>query len=233
MVSYQYSYMIGCIALVIVWAILYKFRKDTRKEMLLISGIFGIAGLFVDPVYFKDWWHPLTITNTMPGIESFIFGFTVGGIASIIYEEVFLKRVKVRKARKKEEIKKDERLFIICFLLAALFFGFFYLLGFNSFYASFPAFFIPIFIIWFKRRDLILDSLFSAVLLTIISFIFYIIPEMITPGWIASAWNFNTISGITILKIPIEDLIWFFLTGLYIGPLYEYWRGGRVVKNSR
>jgi hypothetical protein len=70
----------------------------------------------------------------------------------------------------------------------------------------------------------------------ITSFVFYLVPELIFPGWIENSWNFNMISGLTILRVPFEDLIWFFLAGLFIGPLYEYWQEGRLInlkKQSR
>jgi hypothetical protein len=47
--------------------------------MLIMSLLFGIAGLLVEPVYAHDWWHPLNLTNTSVGIEDFLFGFVVGG----------------------------------------------------------------------------------------------------------------------------------------------------------
>lgn len=230
--NYQYSYFIGTLVLLIIWLNLFLLRKDVRKEMLVISLISGFAGLIVDPVYSSDWWRPPTITNTMPGVESFIFGFSVAGVASIIYEEVFRKKVKIKKKSKKQEAKENINYFFISLLLAALFFGGFFILKINSFYSSLPAFLIPLSIIWFKRKDLILDSLISGFLLMIASFLFYIIPELITPGWIASAWNFGVLSKITILKVPLEDLIWFFLAGMYIGPLYEYWKKGKLEKQK-
>ena len=222
--DYQYSYLIGTLVLIIIWLILFFLRKDVRKEMLILSLVAGFAGLIVDPVYSSDWWRPLTLTNTMPGIESFIFGFGVVGIGAVIYEEAFNKKLKTKK-----QFNIINYLFI-AILTLILFFGCFFILKINSFYSSIPAFLIPLAVIFVKRRDLILDSLYSGILLTMLSIIFYAVPELITPGWITASWNFGIISKISILKIPLEDLIWFFLVGLYAGPLYEYLRGGKLVK---
>jgi len=224
--NYQYSYLIGTLVLLIPWIFLFFWRRGSRKEMAIISILFGIAGLFVDPIYSMDWWKPLTLTNTLPGVESFLFGFSVGGIASVVYSDFFNKKLIIRK---KNNNKKNLNFLVIAVLLAGLFFGSYFILKLNSFYSSFPAFLIPLIVIFIRRKDLILDSLFSGISLMIISFLFYVIPEMITPGWIESTWNFNMISGITIFKVPIEDLIWFFIAGLLIGPLYEYWQEGRLI----
>jgi hypothetical protein len=233
MVNYQYAYLIGDIILLIVWLILFYWRKDTRKEILIISFIFGIIGLLVDPVYAIDWWKVSTITNTMPGIESFLFGFATAGIASIIYSELSSKRLKIKRAQKREDKRKNINFLLLLLLGVLLFYGSFFLLHLNSLQSSLPTLLIPTLIIWIKRRDLIINSLTSGFLLMIISFTFYHVPEIIFPGWLGIVWNFNMLSGITIFKVVIEDLIWFFLSGMLIGPLYEYWQEAKLINKRK
>jgi len=228
--EYQLGYLIGDLALLTIWLILFLWRRDVRKEMLIISLIFGLVGLIVDPIYSADWWFPKTIGNMMPGIESFLFGFSTAGVASVIYEEIFRKKLKIKKTTEKKEARKNWRILKLGVLGLFLFFFSFFVLNLNSFYASFPAILIPSLIIWIKRKDLILNSLISGFLIMMASLVFYIVPELIYPGWIAHTWNFEMLSGITILKVPLEDLIWFFLAGLIIGPFYEYWQEGKLIK---
>jgi len=233
MIGYQYSYLIGDLVLLIVWFILFFWRKDVRKEMLALSIIFGVLGLFVQFVYINDWWHPPTITNTKIGFEDFLLGFVTAGIASVIYEEIFKKRVRIIKySKKKEEINNFN---FILFLLVGviLFFGSFYLFKISSVHASIIAIGVPVFVIWLKRNDLIIDSLVSGLLLMIVSILAFVIPEIITPGIVKNYWFLDNLSGIIIFKAPLEDLIWFFLIGCYIGPLYEFWKKGRLVKNEK
>jgi|WetSurMetagenome_2_1015567.scaffolds.fasta_scaffold22248_4 hypothetical protein len=230
--SYQYAYLIGCLILFLVWLALFLFRRDVRREMILISLAFGVAGLFVDPIYSSDWWFPKTLTNTMPGIEDFIFGFAVAGIASVLYLELFSKKLRINKISSGKKTKENINYVFLMTLVALLFFGSFFLLKLNSFWASFPAFLIPTLIIWIKRKDLIKFSIISGLLLPIVSFIFYIIPEMLFPGWISNSWNFEMLSGFTLFSVPIEELIWYFLAGCFIGPLYEYWKDEKLVNKK-
>jgi hypothetical protein len=232
MINYLYSYLIGNLALIAIWLALFFWRKDVRKPMLIVSFISGIIGLIVDPIYFSDWWSPQTITGTMPGIESFLLGFATAGIATVAYIELFSKKLRNRKGKQKKELEKNLNFITIITLSLALLLISHFILGWNTFYASFPALLIPLAIIYIKRKDLIIESLISGIILAILSLIFYIIPEVITPGWITSAWNFNTISGIKFLKVPIEDIIWFFMVGLLIGPLYEYWKDKKLVNKK-
>jgi hypothetical protein len=112
-----------------------------------------------------------------------------------------------------------------------MFFIFFYLFKINSFYSSIIIFVFPTLYIWMKRKDLIFDSLASGFFLMLISFLAFIIPELLTPGWVESAWYLENLSGIIILTAPLEDIIWFFLAGAFIGPLYEFSEEGKFTKN--
>lgn len=226
--DYTYSYLMGDGTLLVLWLILFFLRKDMQREMVHISFLFGIIGLIVDPVYAIDWWKAVTITGTMPGIESFIFGFVTAGVASVIYSGSFNKKVRIKKIK-----KLNLNLISLLLLGVVLFFISVFLLKLNSFQASFPALLIPAGIIWIKRKDLILNSIISGVFLTLISFVSYLIPEHFYPGSLNVIWNFEILSGIKIFGVVIEDLIWFFMTGLFIGPLYEYWQEGKLIKNIK
>jgi len=91
--------------------------------------------------------------------------------------------------------------------------------------------FFPLMIfIYFKRPDLIADSIISGVIMVLLGFVWFWVPEFFTPGWVENYWYLDKISGIRILKAPLEDLIWVFMAGAYIAPLYEFWRRGKLVK---
>ncbi len=195
-----------------------------------MSILFGIIGLFVEPVYINDWWKPLTITNTAIGIEDFLFGFSLGGISAVIYETFSKQRVKIKKTNKKQKKNRNINFLIIMAIAAFLFLGGFYLFKLNTFYSTLLAFIIPTLIIWVKRRDLIVNSLVSGVMTLILAIIIYSIIGYFTPGWIDEFLFFENIPRIIFLNMPLDDIIWFFLAGLWIGPLYEYWKEAKLIK---
>ena len=180
----------------------------------------------MEHVYTIDWWRPATITGTRMGIEDFLFGFWVGGISSVIYEEIFKKKVYTRKPKKGRPLLFG---LLFSFGLAFLFFGSFYLLKLSSFESSIVAFAPLTLLIWTIRRDLILDSLATGFFMVVAGLFWFWIPEYFTPGWVSNHWLFENLSGVVILNAPLEDLIWVFLAGAYIGPLYEFWKGSRLV----
>jgi len=76
---YQYTYLSMGLVFAVIWIALFLWRRDTRKEMLIMSSIFGLAGPVADILYTQDWWAPQTITNTAIGFEAVLVGFMIGG----------------------------------------------------------------------------------------------------------------------------------------------------------
>lgn len=216
----------------VVWLGLFIWRKNIRKEMIIMSSIFAFAGPMADILYTQDWWKPLTLTGTRIGVESFLVGFMIGGISSVIYEEIFKKRLKIRKFSKIKKERANLRFLFILIISALLFFGSFYLLQFSSLTATIISLFIPTIFIWIKRKDLILDSLVTGLLLVVVASLVYTILEFLTPGWIQSFWYFKDIPSVVLFNLPLNDIIWYFLAGLFIGPLYEYWQEGRLINKK-
>ena len=222
----KFFYLIWTAMLLIFWIILFIFRIDLKKEMLFMSIVGGIAGVIMEFFYTQDWWRPITVTGTLIGIEDFFQGFFVGGIAAIIYEGIYKKKIRA---------KKNNRLFlhaVVMLLVANLLFLFsFYFLNLNSAYSSLIGMGFPIIYIWIKRRDLIKPSLVTGLLMTFIGAIIYSILFLILPNYFQRFWFLpNTWYSYLILGIPLAEYMWFFLVGVFMGPLYEFWQEGRLVK---
>jgi hypothetical protein len=52
--------------------------------MLILSVFFGLGGPISELAYIPDWWAPITFTGHIIGLEDFIFGFALAGIATSI-----------------------------------------------------------------------------------------------------------------------------------------------------
>ncbi len=226
----QYLYLLASLFLFIVWLVLFIWRKDVRKQMLLMSFLFAFAGLIVELAYIKDWWKPLTITNTPIGVEDFIFGFAFGGVASVVYEELFKQRIRKRKETEKTKATKTIHFALFASLLPLIFYTCVYALKLNTFISTILGFGIPTLIIYVKRRDLILDSLASGLIMLILSFIVYSVLEFLSPGWVYSFWFFQNVPPVIILNVPIDDVVWYVMAGAFIAPLYEFWWEAKLVK---
>lgn len=225
--SYQYAYLIGNIAILFpIWLILFFYRKDLRNDILLMSIVLGICGPLSELWYLQDYWNPQTFTGTRIGIEDFLFGFFIGGIASVIYKELFNKHIS------KQKNKNHHLRFIFAFIAIAIFIFniLFYIFGINSIYASMVVFLSMASLMYYFRRDLFIDGLASGIFLAMIMFLAYLIFLLIFPEAIHKWWFLHNISGVLILGIPIEELFWAFSLGLVAGPAYEFFIGLRILK---
>ncbi|MFH0755430.1 MAG: lycopene cyclase domain-containing protein [bacterium] len=216
-------YLVSLIPVCLIWVVLFIAGKYTRREMLIMSVIIGLISLVSSYYWWTiDWWQPQTITNTKIGIEYFILGFTAGGIMTSIYEIIFFKKyIKV-----KRKIKMPN--FLTILLVLASITAWLILEKVTSFYASTISMILVSVIIFYFRKDLLINGLWSGLLMLIISLFFYYTIIFLSPEWINQTYLFKTLSGVKITGIPIEELIFWFLAGLVWGPLYEYWHSEQI-----
>jgi hypothetical protein len=229
LIPLRYVYLIGVTIPLVVWIFLYLYRRDLRKEMITLSIYFTVIGLFSEYLWWtKDWWRPQTITGTAIGFEDLILGFTSGGIAAVLYEELFKKRIYKYKSG---DHNLTTALIIICSYL--IFSLIFYIFKFNSFIATAITYIITGGILIFLRRDLVWDAFLTGFCFTVASMPIYLLLKCVSPDFIEKTWMWQNLSGIRFLEIPVEDLIWFFLAGFSISPLYLYWKNKKLRKISR
>jgi len=220
MLPYKYAYILGTLLICFpIWLLLFLRRKDLRKEILFTSLVGGFFGPVSQLIYTKDYWKPELFSNHTIGIEDFLFGFFIAGIAASIYEEVYGKRFAKRTQRNTNWHMNFISLVVVVF-------GTFFILtlstNVNSIYASMIAFLVGTSIIFFKRRDLAKDTLFSGLFLAIFGLITYTVLLALYPDLITRWWFMDNISGVFVLGIPIEEIMWGFTGGMFIGPFYEF-----------
>lgn len=222
----KYAYLIGALILFVPWLILYFYRKDLRGEMITMSILVAAMGLISNYFWWtEDWWRPLTITATRIGIEDLILGFSHGGVAAVLYEEIFKKRLYRYKG-----INHNLGALLIIIVLFSLTAYFFHLHKLSSFVAGTIATTVAAGILIIQRRDLFYDALLTRISLAIAAIPGFLILEFISPDFIEKTWLWRNLSGIRIAAVPLEDLIFYFLSGLFIAPFYLYWKGEKLRK---
>ena len=83
----QYAYLGSNVITLTFWFLLFWVRKDLRKMMLTMS-IMALPLAFFDLMFVPSYWNPVTLFHIPIGIEGFLFAFSVGGIASVLYAEL-------------------------------------------------------------------------------------------------------------------------------------------------
>lgn len=136
-----------------IWGLLYYHRKDLRHKMLFMS--FLIAAVSpVDTYFIPDYWNPVTVGQLfgLPiDIFTILFGFVLGGISSVLYEEI-VKKTFIRSKKRHHPYKVLIALGPLVLVLLQLF------TNINFMINVLVSTIVMIGIIIFVRHDLILDT---------------------------------------------------------------------------
>lgn len=203
----NYSYLIvGVIYLIIAISLLF-FHKLHLKLILFYGMMGGVAALFIEHFYLKDYWQPPTILGAgKVSIEDFIAGFALSIVAILLFPVLTNKHFKT----KKQPNRKNLIFFSICAIAAMLILNLW--LNFNSIFVSYLLFAgISIFFIN-KRYELLFVVLKSALLFTLlsviiyVSYLFFFSPNFWDKYWLLAdtGWSIS-IFGL----MPMTEILWF------------------------
>lgn len=211
-------YLLGSLFLLTIWFLIFISQKKLRREMLIASLIITPAAL--SEVFFvPGYWLPDTVGNPKLSIEDFIFTFAVGGIIAVVYELLM-------------KGKANHQRLCNCFG-GGLFPGFILSIGIiaiflvyaifkiNFMYAVYIGIVVNIVLMAITRPDLIKKILYSGLLFGLFYFLFFSAFAFFIPDFIMH-WNINNLSGLILLGVPVEEIIWAFGVGALLGPIYEY-----------
>ncbi len=216
-----YGYLVWDMVLALFWIFFYYAEKNLRKKIIWGSFLalpFGIGQLY----FYGNYWTPQTLFNLGAkygaDIESFVLMFLLGGLAAAAYEFVI----------KKYEFHHYEccKKVCVCYLsLTAALTAFIVLTrAFPSWNIIYPSILgclaggIFAFLVYPELR---LHIFLGGVIFMILYWATLVISELFLPGWIAATWKLSAISGITTLKVPLEEVLFGFAFGTLWAPLYE------------
>ncbi len=222
----QYIWLIWSLILIAIWFAIYAFigSKEQRKEMLTVSAWTSLLGL-TEPLFVPAYWLPPSLFNlaarTGFDIESLIFSFGIGGIAFVLYG-LFFKSREVPVAEHERHMRRH-RFHLWAILSApAIFVALFLTTNLNPIYTAVIAMLAGGLATWYCRPDLKMKMITSAFLFLALYFIYFLTLIAIAPGYVANVWDLQMISGILILGIPIEELLFAFAFGFIWSSIYEH-----------
>lgn len=217
----KYLYFFGTLIALLVFFIIFCPRKDLQIRMIRIGLLVGVIGVLFEVFFFQDYWNPplLFRFGKFGGIEDFLFGFATGGISTAIYAFLF---------RKRFHKKNSPHYWIIPTMVGIellSFFIFFYLCRFNSIYASAIGFLISAVTIVTIRKDLITESIVSAVVTALLLVLVESLLLVFAVGYLRQYYFLYGKMLLLFGYTPITELIWGLSFGAAIGPLYDFASG--------
>ncbi len=228
MFALKFGYAILVLVGMIFWTAIFLFRKDLRKSMCQIGILYGLLSLTTAHLWWTvDWWHPLTITGTQIGIEDFFTGFGAGGVMMAIYQVFFNKELTFDQP--KNSIQTRILFSVVILVSIHIMIRF---VGLTSFTAFTLVMILTLSYMWIKRRDLIMPSIWSGILTALCILPVYWITIITVPGWVMATYDFKFLSGKLLTGIPIEELIFWFVAGAFIGILSAFTCSGKFISHQ-
>ncbi len=235
----MYEYLIGCFILSAVWLVGFILRKDLRQPMVwsglayiiattfLAIGLKTLAVFNIGETIVPSFWNPKTLFNLALitggySIEDALFMFFIGGVATFVYELALQRRIKVAKSRK-HHLRAP-----LIGIAAALLFEI--LFKANWIYALAVFGFAAAASIWVENKNLIGHSLLGGTILAIAFLAAFALFNQIFPDFVQRVYNFQNVSGVLVLSVPLEELLYAFSFGLAWSPIYEYEHGAKTIK---
>ncbi len=227
-----YAYLSWSLLLLLIWAVLFIERKDLRKKMVF-SSLLGLPFALTEFLFVPEYWNPVTLFNFSSrfgiDIESFIWIFSVVGIASVLYEVVFDVHMK-----KGNHIKKSFAFSAYSGLVALVVLeiiikemghksSMHFLLGLMSVVGA---------VILAYRPDLFREAFIGGVLVLFLYMFSLLWIDFIFKDFISS-WNPAGMWGVFFFGVPVEELIFAFVLGVIWGPVYEEFEGYRLRRHGR
>ncbi len=225
------EWLIFSLLLLGVWFTVYIAKPLLRKEMLLVSIFTSPFGL-TEPLFVPEYWSPPSLfdlaARTGFDIESLIFCFAIGGIGAVLYESVF--KMKHKKMSKKEMSSRRHRFHKLALVSPLIVFMPLYLLtGLNPIYSSSIAMFVGGISTMLCRPDLKKNLWFGGLLFAGLYFVSFVFIILLIPDFI-SYWNLQALSGILVLGVPLEELMFAFTFGMMWSSVYEHSMWYRIKK---
>lgn len=222
----QYVWLVWSLLLIAIWLIVYFTldARDKKREMLVVSFWTSLLGL-TEPLFVPAYWSPPSLfdlaSKTGFDVESLIFSFGIGGLAVVLYEHIFRTQHAVMSLGKRHDLRhrfhfwalSSAPIIFVVLLIATKI---------NPIYSAIIAMAGGGLFAWFCRPDLKKKMLVSALIFLGLYFIYFLTLIIAYPGYVQNVWKLKAISGILILGIPLEELMFALSFGFLWSSIYEH-----------
>ena len=220
---YQYVWLTWSGAFLIAFLLVFIVSQHHRRVMLragLATAPFGLT----EPLFVPEYWNPPSLLDlaqrTGFDIESLIFAFSIGGVAVVLYDRL-TGRIPARVPESARSARRH-RFHSIALLTPALVFIVLAPLPWNPIYPAILAMALGAAAAGWCRPDLLTKTLGGGLLFLAYYAVFMLGLVITTPGYVEHVWNLPALSGLLVIGIPVEELLFGFAFGLYWASIYEH-----------
>jgi hypothetical protein len=217
------SYLLTGLIFLAFGLIIFILRKDLRVQITVMSLLFIIISVLIDPIYKSNY----NISNNTSidfsiNPETVILMTGIGAFASVIYNFIFAGSY-ARKIDKFTDLKFNFKKLLYPIGIIILFAILTILTPLTTLQAYLLSATIYMVGLFFIRKDLLRDSLYSGSLVLISMILIINSFNIIQPGWYYRSTSYFS-SPVQILSMTIDSIMFFFFIGVFVGTIFELWQ---------
>jgi len=202
----SYMYLIFNLFFLFIFVIgLTVFRN--KKEQILFSSFFALPQAFLALTLVPVYWNPQKIPFLGVGLEDFLFCFLTGGLVWISVLVFFNKRIVYNFNWGITIIK-----LVVCIGFGIVFLTLLYFMNIRNIINPFMIMIFWSGFVLILHQEYWKIGLSGALLFSVIYSLSLKIMIIFWPTFI-SFWTFKNLSNLTLLRLPIEEMVWAFLYG--------------------
>ena len=224
MIPDQYVWFFWASAFLLPWLAIYALVPSQRRIMWRVSLFTSVFGL-TEPLFVPEYWSPPSLGDlalrTGFDVESPIFCFGIGGVGAVLYNLITGTRlVPVADHERHGPLHRYHKLALLSPFLV---FPPLYFFDWNPIYPAIVAMFVGGVATVLCRPDLKNTTWLGSVLFVAYYWLFLKGLEWLSPGYIERVWNLSTLSGVHLIGVPLEELLFAAGFGLYWAGLYSHY----------
>lgn len=224
---FRYVWLTWAAAFLLMWIAVFLTRPTLRRSMLLTSALTAPFGL-TEPLFVPRYWDPPSLFDlahrTGFDIESVIFCFAIGGLASVAYRSLTSRTERGFTAITRNT--RAHRWHLAAMASPVVVFVVLLTLPWNPIYPGIAALFIAAVSGGLCRPDLWRNTVIGGLLFFALYAVFLLGLKVLWPGYIEAVWNLGDLIDWRPAGVPLEELLFGVGFGMYWSSVYEHlaWR---------
>jgi len=231
----HYVWLVWASAFLVPWLALFVTLPRYRRAMLWAS-VFTMPMGLTEPLFVPAYWNPPSLfdlaARTGFDVESLVFTFGIGGVGAVLY--TVLRGQTYQPMAAGERHARRHRFHRFALASPFLAFPLLYFFPWNPIYPSIAAMAVGAVATMACRPDLKTKTWLGGVLFLAYYVVFLQGMRWSAPGYIERVWNLRALSGIEIVGMPLEELLFAVGFGMYWSGVYEHFTwmraAGRAVR---
>jgi hypothetical protein len=210
----MYPYLCASLVLLVFFLIAF-FTQSKQRRPMLLSALFSAPYAFLSIFFVPAYWNPVRVLHLSIGIEDILFSFSNGGIVWLLATWPLRDRLILD-----IQIKQVFKRYLIFTASGITFWLILILSGCDPMHGAFLGIVVIIVLLLWLRIELWPLILVGMLSFGLLYFIFCSITFAMNPNFLMQ-WNVQSLSGNSLLGVPIEEIVW----GMSFGALWPLLMG--------